>query len=177
MTASKLVRPDARYKDSVIEALYEYHSEGRHRHITPGYLQENFEEFVEMLRTERRMLHKPCQEWVEIVPETVLWLVKDDMYIGSTEIRHRLNWHLEKWGGHLHFQVRPGLRGKGFGKKILRKALPIAHHLGVDKALVTIAPEASRAARIIETQGGEFWDETPATDCFPARKRYWIACG
>ncbi len=108
------------------------------------------------------------------MPETSLWLVKGDKYIGSFNIRHRLNWHLEKWGGHVNFIIRPSMRGKGFGKKILQKGLPIVNYLGIERALFTIAPESSCAARILEFCGAELEDETPATEQFPARKRYWV---
>ena len=176
MSASKLVRPDIRYKDSFLEGLNEYHSEGRQTYRSMEYIRENFEEFISDLREEKGIPHKPRQEWVELVPETVLWLVKDDLYIGTVLIRHRLNWHLEKWGGHVNFFIRPSMRGKGFGKKLLRKAMPYINHFGIEKALITISPDAKRAAHIIEQLGGEYWDTTHETDCFPVQKRYWLDC-
>ena len=176
MSASKLVRPDSDYKDSFLEALTEYHAEGRYQYLSHNSLRADFEDFVKKLRTERGQPHRPYQDWVEPVPETVAWLVKDDDYIGSVEIRHRLNWHLEKWGGHIHFIVRPSMRGKGFGKKTLLKAIPIANYLGIEKALLTAAPDNAPAIRIIESCGGAFEDELPETEQFPARRIYWLDC-
>lgn len=176
MTASKLTRPNIDYKDSYIEAIKEYQSTGRYKHFDISSLQNDFETFVQSLLQEKSIHHRPFQEWAEPVPETIAWLVKDEEYLGSVAIRHRLNWHLEKWGGHIHFIIRPSMRGKGFGKTILRKAIPIANYLGVEKALMTVAPDNQKAIRVIEACGGEFEDETSATDRFPARKRYWLNC-
>ena len=176
MSASKLIRPDARFQTSFLVSLREYHAEGRFTYLKPERLALDFEGFIKELRAEKGYPHQPYQDWVEPVPETILWLVKDDTYIGTVDIRHRLNWHLEKWGGHLHFVIRPTQRGKGFGKKILLKAIPFAHHLGSDKALLTIEPDNDAAIRIVEFCGGVFDDETQATECFPARKRYWLEC-
>ena len=176
MSASKLIRPDASYRESFLEALREYHDEGRYLYNDIGRLKNDFESFVKELSAERGYPHQPYQEWVEPVPETVTWLVKDDQYIGTAEIRHRLNWHLEKWGGHIHFIIRPSMRGMGFGKKLLLKAIPIANFIGIEKALLTVEPNNAAAIRIIESCGGEFQDELPETDQFPARKRYLLDC-
>jgi len=176
MSASKLVKPDVIYKDSFLEALAEFHEEGRFTFINASDLQTDFDGFITDINNKDRHMHKPYDNWVETVPETIIWLVKEHVYIGSINIRHRLNWHLEKWGGHLNFFIRPSMRDKGFGKKILQKALPYAAHLGIEKALMTPDPNNHAGIRIIEFCGGILEDETPETDKFPARKRYWIDC-
>jgi predicted acetyltransferase len=176
MPASKLVRPDTLYKNSYLEALQEYHREGRFTYLGVASLRHDFDRYIEKLRQDKGQPHQPCQDWVELVPETVLWLVKDREYIGSVDIRHRINWHLEKWGGHIHFVIRPGMRGKRYGRKALQKAIPFANYLGIDQALLTVAPDNTPAIRIIEHCGGVFSDRTQITDRFPARLRYWLDC-
>ena len=176
MSASKLIRPDADYKDSLLEALSEFQKEGRYEYKNIATIKSDFDAYVKALRAERGYPHQPYDDWVEPVPETIAWLVKDNEYLGSVDIRHRLNWHLEKWGGHIHFVIRPSKRGLGYGKKLLLKAIPIANYLGIERALLTIAPDNDVAKHIIENAGGEFEDETPATDRFPARLRYWLDC-
>lgn len=176
MSASKLVKPKVDFKDSYLEAIDEYHAEGRYQFLDKNELTANFEKWIDDLNTGKRHMHKPFVDWVEPVPETILWLVKEDKYIGTFNIRHRLNWHLEKWGGHINFIIRPSMRGKGFGKKILYKGIPFVNYFGIDRALITIDPKNKAAQRIIEFCGAEFDDETPETDKFPARKRYWLDC-
>lgn len=176
MSASKLVKPSAEYKDSFVEALKEFQAEGRYAFLNIKEIESDFETFVEELNDGTRHMHKPYEDWVEPVPETILWMVKDDKYIGTFNIRHRLNWHLEKWGGHVNYIIRPSMRGKGFGKKILQKGMPCTCFLGIEKALITVDPENEAGINIVEFCGGELQDETQATDQFPARRRYWLDC-
>ena len=176
MSASKLVRPAEEYKESYLEALAEYHAEGRYLYQDINTLKGDFESFLTSMRAEKGYPHQPYQDWVEPVPETIVWLVKDNKYIGTVDIRHRLNWHLEKWGGHIHFNIRPSMRGKGFGTKILMKAIPIVNYIGIDKALITIPTDDNAATRIVESVGATFEDKTCATEKFPAVKRYWLDC-
>lgn len=176
MSASKLVRPDAEYQESFLQALQEYQAEGRYPYLSAAVLRNDFEGFISKLRTDRGVAHKPHQDWVEQVPETVLWMVRDGGYLGTATIRHRLNWHLEKRGGHLHFIIRPSQRRKGYGKKILQKSIPFANYLGLDKALLTVAPDNQPAIRIVTFCGAVFEDETEETEMFPARRRYWLDC-
>lgn len=176
MSASKLTKPSEKYKESFLEAAAEFQSEGRLQFVKIAEISSDFGAFVNQLNSGQRHVHHPNPDWVEPVPETVLWLVKDDDFIGVINIRHRLNWHLERWGGHVNFAIRPTWRRKGFGGKILRKALPVALHLGIDKVLLTIERENNGAIKVIQSCGGVFENETPASERFPARKCFWIDC-
>lgn len=176
MSASKLVKPSVDYKDGYLEALREFHAEGRYEFLDDKELEENFSAFIGDINAGKKHLHKPYENWVEPVPETILWLVKDHEYLGSINIRHRLNWHLEKWGGHINFVIRPTKRGKGFGKKILRKGIVYACHLGVERALMTVDPDNKAGITIVEKCGGVYADTMPETEKFPERHRYWLDC-
>ena len=176
MSASKLIRPDMDHKESYLEALGEYHKEGRYEYLKIPELNKAFEPFLDNLNSERSYPHQRFQEWATPVPETVTWMTKDELYIGTVEIRHRLNWHLEKWGGHIHFIVRPSMRGKGFGKKMLLKAIPIINYLGIDNALLTVSPKNKAAIKVIESCGAVAGDLLPATEQFPERQQYWLDC-
>ncbi len=176
MSAAKLVKPNIELKESCIKALKEFHEEDRYTYITQSYLEDNFEDFLEKINNGKKDLHRDYPDWVEYVPETVLWLVKEHEIIGALNIRHRLNWHLEKWGGHVHFIIRPSMRGKGFGKKLLQKAIPHIAYNGIDEALLTVDPENKAANRIVTFCGAKLEDTLPATDRFPERNRYWLNC-
>lgn len=176
MSASKLVKPNVECKQSFLEALDEFQAEGRYLFLDRAKTEHDFETFIDEIKTGKRHLHKPYADWIEPVPETILWLVKEDNYIGTLNIRHRLNWHLEKWGGHVNFLIRPSMRRKGFGKKILQRGMPFISYLGIDKALITLAPENKSAIKIVEFCGGVLQDQTSRTDKFPARLRYWLDC-
>lgn len=176
MSAAKLEKPNIKHKESYILALEEFQNEGRYSFLDIDNVAENFEDFIEKVNNGKRHLHKPYADWAEPVPETVLWLVKDKEFIGTLNIRHRLNWHLEKWGGHVNFVIRPSMRGKGYGKKILQKGIPYLSHMGIDKALVTVKPDDIASNKIVKFCGGKLENTLPATDKFPARSRYWVDC-
>lgn len=176
MTATKLTHPALAYRQSFVAALREFQAEGLYTFVDSAQVAKDFEGFIERLHAGERPLHHPAPDWLEVMPETALWFVKDEDYIGHVHIRHRLNWHLERWGGHINFIIRPSWRGKGFGKKILLKALPAAADLGVERALMTVRPNNARAIHVIVSCGGVFEDETEATQRFPARRHYWIDC-
>lgn len=175
MSASKLDKPSLIYKDSFLEALQEFHAEGRFLNVQQEQTRENFNGFLKKMSNRAGPMHKPFDDWVEPVPEFELWLVKNHDYIGSVQIRHRLNWHLEKWGGHVNFFIRPSMRNKGFGKKILQKAIPYILHVGIERALLTCAPDNISAQKVIDFSGGVYHDTLPQTDKFPTRARYWLS--
>lgn len=70
MSASKLIRPTAEYKEDYLEALEEYHAEDRYIYQNIGDLQADFDSFIKSLRAEKGYPHQPYQDWVEPVPET-----------------------------------------------------------------------------------------------------------
>lgn len=178
MGASKLVKTSTDYQESYLEALSEFHEEGRYTFLSVEELrdEEKFASFVGLINEGKKHLHKPLADWVEPVPETVLWFVKDGEFLGTFNIRHRLNWHLEKWGGHVNFVIRPSMRAKGFGKKILLKGMPYVMYMGIERALLTVSPANEAAIKIVEHCGAVLEDETQETDKFPARLRYWLDC-
>jgi predicted acetyltransferase len=175
MSASKLAKPDIIYMESFMEALAEYQEQGA---LLTGLkydlVNANFQDFINDLNDPMGEHHQNLELWAERVKETIYWLVKDNDFLGYIKIRHRINWHLERYGGHISFSIRPSMRGKGFGKKLLQKAMPAIPHQGIEKALITLAPDNAPAIRIVEFCGGELQDETQATDRFPAQLRYWI---
>ena len=44
------------------------------------------------------------------VPQTTLWWVSGDEYLGRISIRHRLTAHLREIGGHIDYDIRPSAR-------------------------------------------------------------------
>ena len=176
MSVAQLLRPCIDAKDSFISAFKEYHEEGRFLDRSIESLQLDFKTFVENLVEDRDQPETRFADWVERVPETVLWFVKDDTYYGSLYIRHRLNWHLEKRGGHVSFLIRPSMRNQGFGKKILQRGIPAINSLGIEKALLTVEPDNMAAMRIVEFCGADFERQTQETERFPSRLLYWLDC-
>jgi predicted acetyltransferase len=102
------------------------------------------------------------------VPCTTLWWVDGDRYLARIAIRHQLNEFLLNVGGHIGYDVRPSARRRGHATAMLRAALPVAHQLGIDRALITCDWDNVGSRKTIEANGGIFEDRRGV------KPRYWV---
>jgi predicted acetyltransferase len=167
-----LSRPDTQYKASYLEALNEFHLEGRHLDEDYGQVRNNFERYVQVQR-DRADVERIPQGWV---PESYFWLIDNDEYIGTTRLRHHLTAGLRQYGGHIGYEIRPSKRMQGYGKEILRLALLEARKYGITRALVTCNRDNVGSRKIIEANGGVFEGEDSVWSGGYAihERRYWI---
>ena len=162
-----LVRPDMRYHASYMEAIYEFLEEGR----TPAWnfdkLENNFDEYVQMLHdAEARPIGNR-------VPETHLWLVDGDTFIGRVGIRHQLNKSLFNYGGHIGYEIRPSKRRMGYGVRQCQLAVDYARSLGIIDILITCDDDNIGSYKIIEACGGVL-DNRVNNGRHVLTRRYWI---
>ena len=164
----ELVRPSVKYKDSYIEAERELVE--RKDDVSIDELESDFTSFVTRLHERSFGKHlKPGY-----VPESMFWLVEDDRYIGQARIRHKLNDNLLNIGGHIGYYIRPSMRNKGYGTKILKLALPQAKELGIDRALLTCDETNIGSRKIIEKNGGVLENKVPNPEGGPDKLRFWV---
>jgi predicted acetyltransferase len=162
-----LSRPDEKYKDSYIAAMREMEKEGRPPAWKYEMLEMHFDEFVQML------LDDETDSSAGRVPMTAFWLIVDKEYAGRVDIRHYLNERLEKFGGHIGYDIRPTMRRKGYGKLQLKLALQEAWALGMERALITCDDDNIGSIKIIEANGGVLQDKVDNGRHVLSR-RYWI---
>jgi predicted acetyltransferase len=165
-----LIAPSISYRDSYLEALEEFQSEGRQRHIARDVVAADFGRCIQHLRDQADYTK------VEpgLVPYSEFWLVDGEEYLGMLLIRHKLDARLLQKGGHIGYAIRPSRRRQGYGKLILKYGLEEAKTLGLEHVLLTCDEENRSSRHIIEANGGvleniiqvEGW---PAMVC-----RYWI---
>jgi predicted acetyltransferase len=163
----ELVTPDTRYRESYIAALREFHAEDHNTDLDADALDEPraFAAFVaELIAAALPETPRP-QHWV---PGTNLWYVVDDEYVGSLQIRHQLTPPLIIFGGNIGYEVRPSARRRGYATRMLALSLPIAHSLGIDRALLTCDHTNIASQKVIEANGGV--PDTPTS----LKRRYWI---
>ncbi|CAH0526023.1 GNAT family N-acetyltransferase [Vibrio hippocampi] len=113
---------------------------------------------------------------LDYVPCSHLWLIDDKQQIvGAIRIRHRIdNPFLSLEGGHIGYDVAPSFRGQGYGKQMLKLALPVAHDLGLDPVLITADEDNVASRRVIETNGGRL-DNIVMGEVFTnLLARYWV---
>ena len=146
-----LAEPTPHVHASFVEAVREYRAEGRYRRLDPARLAdaEQFRRYLDRLRADGRPGVLRYR-----VPQTNLWLVEGDEYLGRLSIRHRLNRRLRFKGGHIGYDVRPSCRRRGHATLMLRLSLPVAHQLGIDQALVICDDTNGASRRVIEANGG-----------------------
>ena len=127
-----------------------------------------FRGYVDGLHDQARA-DRPRPAWR--VPETHLWWVERDEYLGRLSIRHELTERLCEVNGHIGYVVRPSARRRGHATAMLAAALPRAAGLGIDPALVTCAPDNYASRTVIERNGG-----IPAGRSVE-RLRLWVPTG
>ena len=115
-----------------------------------------FGEFVDEILAER-LEETPRPE--TMVPDTELWWVEGDQFLGRIAVRHRLTPALLERGGHIGYDVRPSARRRGHATAMLRDALKVAARLGIERALITCHVTNVGSRRVIELNGGVLADE------------------
>lgn len=103
------------------------------------------------------------------VPQTTLWWVSGNEYLGRISIRHRLTASLREIGGHIGYDIRPSARQRGHATAMLAAALPVARSLGIDQAMLTCDQDNLASRKVIEANGGVL------EDVRNEKMRFWIA--
>ena len=134
----QLTTPKPKYLPSVRAAIAEYTAAPSEFeiHAVRNMLdaaQTDFTAYFETVRNESLGINlKPNR-----VTHTVFWLVDDDKYIGTFDLRHTLTPNLEQVGGHIAYQIRPSEQGKGYALAGLKLCLEEARKIGLEKVLIT----------------------------------------
>lgn len=161
----QLVAPSEQYRESYLEALPEFHAEGRNLEWGVDELRKDFSILLKRLEEIRLGLNMASGE----VGMIQLWLVDGDTYLGRLHIRPVLTEALRKVGGNIGYQIRPSERRKGYGTEVLRLGIIEAKKLGLHRLLVTCLNTNTPSRRIIEANGGIL-----ACDESEEELRFWI---
>lgn len=169
----KLVLPSIKYKKSFLgdflahtEMQDEYGLTG----IPKDEVVKRFPEFIRKIKLQAKGVYPKKG----LVPQTVLWLVDGNRFLGKLSIRHVLNSHLRKVGGHIGYYVRPDERGKGYGRQILALGLKKAKAMGLKKILITCDLTNLKSKKVIEGNGGKFASKVYMGRGLPYKLRFWI---
>jgi len=174
-----LVRPAMAHMASFVDALNEGYSRDSLRAETPESIEaiaNNPAWFLDTLLNPPKTVVLPDASLGERVPETFLWYVEGDVFLGSVSVRHRLNDVLAQWGGHVGYAVRPAARGKGYASAMLAGMLEhIRSTLPLERVLLTVNVNNPASIRVIEKNGGVLQDVIPHPWVEgDLGRRYWI---
>lgn len=132
---------------------------------------------------------KTAQEWIDRItvmenPETcpegrvssnmfIAVRISDNKIVGVIDLRHHLgNPVLREWGGHFGYIVRPGERGKGYAKEMVRQNLINCKELGLHKVMITCNRNNIASEKTILANGGMFEKEVLVDGDYI--KRFWV---
>ncbi len=109
------------------------------------------------------------------VAHTMLYGFVDGKIIGRVSVRHELNDHLRKRGGHIGYSVAEKFRRRGYATEMVRQALDYCRSLGLQKIMVTCADDNEPSWKVIEKFGGVLEDKVWDDEDEETIRRYWIA--
>lgn len=109
-----------------------------------------------------------------LVPDSTYFLLDTELnqLIGAINIRHALNEHLLKAGGHIGDGIRPTMRSKGYGTKMIRLGLEKCRELHINKVLMVCDKDNIASAKTIIKNGGILENEVEYNGIII--QRYWI---
>jgi len=168
----RLVAPSAAWKDSYRAYVRELEERGEEKIPFPlAFPNGNFAAFLAQMAGCERGIGIPAG----FVPHSTFWLVRGSEVVGVSNLRHRLNDQLLVEGGHIGYGIRPGARGQGLGREILRLTLPEAARLGIDRVLLTCAKDNAASSAVIARNGGLLESEAWVESRGRVIQRWWIA--
>lgn len=108
------------------------------------------------------------------VPHTMLYAFVRGEIVGRLSVRHTLNEHLRRRGGHIGYAVAPRFRRRGYATEIVRQGLEYCWGLGLSEVMVTCSDTNVPSYRVIEHFGGQLEDRIWDDVDHEWIRRYWI---
>ena len=166
-----LVRPNLTHQEQVMSYKQEFIDNSDSMDGTAG---------LSNVTTYQQWLEKLASHSLEatipegLVPATTYLALRlsDQTLVGMIDIRHRLNDHLLKRGGHIGYSVRKSARGNGYAKSMLALALKKCQELAIDRVLITCDKDNIASAKTIIANNGILENEIECEN--KIIQRYWI---
>jgi predicted acetyltransferase len=166
----KLVKPTAKYGRSFRRAFLEMKKLDEQTIYGIWDVKTTPAEYIVATKKHEKGIDLP-KDWVSY---STYWLIDKEIFVGEAQIRHKFTLQLKKIGGHIGYLIKPSMRKKGYGKKILELALKKAKRIGIKKALVTCDATNIGSKKIIEANGGVFEKSRKMGKGRPDKLLYWI---
>lgn len=176
----KLVKPSRKYSELFLKTINEYKTDTTKFGVssiqqTLKFIEEGkFDEWLEKVKNEDLGINLPEGR----VRSTEYWLINNNEYIGSFNLRHDLNDHLMNCGGNIGYIIAPSKRGHGYAFSGLQLVLAEAAKLGLKRVLITCNIQNSASFAVINKAknmyGGEQISDTTPDANGNITHRVWI---
>lgn len=165
----ELIKPTAEMKQMMLEFILEFkqHNEYTINGCCGLTRYENYSDWLNYIKNVERGL----------IPDRIsssTYVAADKnakSIIGIIDIRHYLN-DEHFYSGHIGYSVRPSIRSKGYGAKILRLGLEKAKEFNLDRLLLTCKKDNMASKKVIERNNGIL--EKEIIDDGESYLVYWI---
>lgn len=170
-----LVKASKKYQNQIVDMINEWknHIEDSGDSLAPYAIFKHdiadYDYYIKQLEIDSK-----GNESSGIVPSSTYFLYddEDDIMLGAIDIRHSLNEHLLKYGGHIGDGIRPSQRRKGYATKMIALALEKCRELNIDRVLMTCDKTNIGSAKSIMNNGGILENEVIYDG--KVLQRYWI---
>ncbi|MCR5265808.1 MAG: GNAT family N-acetyltransferase [Cyanobacteria bacterium RUI128] len=144
----ELVKPSEKYLESYYQACRETWGK-----VHDNYILHNPDEYdiwKERIFTDYENQEKGIDLPENFLPSITYWLVDNGEYMGTVNIRPKINDALVEYGGSCGVALRSSVRGKNLGLLIVKLALDKMRELKVSPIVLTCEENNEKSWRIIE---------------------------
>lgn len=155
---------EANYEDVVKEFLFVCDMPADENGLTNKWNGISFEDFKNKALKEMIAFSKEEHLPKGYVPETILFLWRDDEIAGQFRIRHYLNESLRAGAGHIGYFIKKEFRNQGYGTEGLRQALQAARTLiPEDEIYLQVNKDNPASLKVMLHNGGYIKYEDEST--------------
>jgi len=144
----ELIKPDKKYLESYYQGCVESWGQLHDNYIIHNPAKYNLwkETIFDDFKNQEKGINLPKG----FVPNITFWLIDEDNYVGSSNIRLFLTEELMIYGDNCGFAVIPSKRGVGYGKKILELTLKKMRELEISPIILTSKGSNLSSIKVIE---------------------------
>lgn len=169
----RLVKASDKYQNQIVDMLEEWteynNSNPSENHSPWAIFKNDYHDFAYYTNH----LEVAKEEKGKVLDSVYFCLDEErNIMVGAVNIRHSLNEHLLKYGGHIGDGIRPSERRKGYATIMVGLALEECRKIGIDKVLMVCSKDNIGSAKSIKSNGGVL--ENEIMDNGKIEQRYWI---
>ncbi len=142
------IKPTKKYLQSYYEACKETWGKVHNNYILHN--PEEFSEWENNIFIEYDNQEKGINLPDNYVPSVSYWIIDNNEYIGTVNIRLKLNDVLLNYGGHIGTVIRLSQRNNSYGKNALEWSLKKAKELSISPVLLTCHEDNIPSLKILE---------------------------